>query len=214
MSLATADQGTADHGAADLSVAVSSLGGHARKGLGNPVLGMLLFIVSEIMFFGGLFAGYFSLRTSTGTWPPAGNGAFILHEEVLLPAVLTSLLLLSSLTCQIAVWRIRRGDRQGMNRALLVTVVLGVIFLIGQAYDYTQLGFGISDGVFGSTFYTLTGFHGAHVLGGVLMLGVCLYRGGLGQFSAQHHDMVEATSIYWHFVDIVWVLLFLLLYVI
>jgi cytochrome c oxidase subunit 3 len=186
--------------------------GHGKKGLGNPVLGMLLFIVSEIMFFAGLFAAYFSLRTATGIWPPEGNGAFEIHSEVLLPAIMTSLLVLSSVTCQIAVWRIRKGDRQGMNRALLITVLLGVVFLIGQAYDYTQLGFGIADGVFGSTFYVLTGFHGAHVLGGVLMLAVCLYRGGLGQFSAEHHDMVEATSIYWHFVDVVWILLFALLY--
>ena len=188
--------------------------GHGKKGLGNPVLGMLLFIVSEIMFFAGLFAAYFSLRTATGIWPPEGNGAFELHSEVLFPAIMTSLLVLSSVTCQIAVWRIRKGDRQGMNRALLMTVLLGVTFLIGQAYDYTQLGFGIADGVFGSTFYVLTGFHGAHVLGGVLMLTVCLYRGGLGQFSAEHHDMVEATSIYWHFVDVVWILLFALLYII
>jgi cytochrome c oxidase subunit 3 len=188
--------------------------GGRRKGLGNPVLGMLLFIVSEIMFFAGLFAAYFNLRTATGTWPPPGNGAFEIHSEIVFPAVMTTLLIVSSLTCQIAVWRIRRGDRLGMNRALLATVVLGVIFLCGQAYDYTQLGFGIKDGIFGNTFYILTGFHGAHVLGGVLMLGVCLYRGGLGQFSAQHHDMVEATSIYWHFVDVVWILLFTLLYVV
>jgi cytochrome c oxidase subunit 3 len=188
--------------------------GHGKKGLGNPVLGMLLFIVSEIMFFAGLFAAYFNLRTATGIWPPEGNGAFELHGEVVFPAIMTSLLILSSVTCQVAVWRIRKGDRQGMNRALLMTVLLGVTFLIGQAYDYTQLGFGIADGVFGSTFYVLTGFHGAHVLGGVLMLSVCLYRGGLGQFSAEHHDMVEATSIYWHFVDVVWILLFALLYII
>jgi len=211
MSLATAEQNTpeavSDHGSSTHGAA-----GHGKKGLGNPVLGMLLFIVSEIMFFGGLFAAYFSLRTSSAAWPPEGNDAFLIQEHVLFPSVLTLLLVISSLTCQIAVWRIRRGDRVGMNRALLMTVLLGVVFLIGQAYEYTQLGFGVADGTFGGTFYILTGFHGAHVLGGVLMLGVCLYRGGLGQFSAQHHDMVEATSIYWHFVDVVWVLLFSLLY--
>ena len=175
---------TSGHGAA-----------HGKKGLGNPVLGMLLFIVSEIMFFAGLFAAYFSLRTATGVWPPEGNPAFELHSEALFPGIMTALLVLSSVTCQFAVWRIRRGDRQGMNRALAITVLLGVVFLVGQVYDYTQIGFGISDGVFGSTFYVLTGFHGAHVLGGVLMLAVCLYRGSLGQFSAEHHDMVEASSI-------------------
>ena len=197
----------------DSAVATSGHGAaHGKKGLGNPVLGMLLFIVSEIMFFAGLFAAYFSLRTATGVWPPEGNPAFELHSVALFPGIMTALLVLSSVTCQFAVWRIRKGDRQGMNRALVMTVLLGVVFLIGQVYDYTQLGFGISDGVFGSTFYVLTGFHGAHVLGGVLMLAVCLYRGGLGQFSAEHHDMVEATSIYWHFVDVVWILLFALLY--
>jgi cytochrome c oxidase subunit 3 len=201
---AVSGHGSPAHGAAE----------HGKKGLGNPVLGMLLFIVSEIMFFGGLFAAYFSLRTSADVWPPEGNEAFLLQQEALFPAFMTLLLLISSLTCQIAVWRIRRGDRVGMNRALLMTVLLGIVFLIGQLYDYTQLGFGVADGTFGGTFYILTGFHGAHVLGGVLMLGVCLYRGGLGQFSAQHHDMVEATSIYWHFVDVVWVLLFSLLYLI
>lgn len=201
---AVSGHGTSAHGAE----------GHGKKGLGNPILGMLLFIVSEIMFFGGLFAAYFSLRTSAAVWPPEGNEAFLLHEEALFPGLLTLLLLISSLTCQIAVWRIRRGDRVGMNRALFMTVVIGIMFLIGQVYDYTQLGFGVADGTFGGTFYILTGFHGAHVLGGVLMLGVCLYRGGLGQFSAQHHDMVEATSIYWHFVDVVWVLLFSLIYLI
>jgi len=213
MSLAAADHGIVEHDAGALGAGNHGATG-AHKGLGNPVLGMLLFIVSEIMFFGGLFAAYFSLRTATGTWPPAGNGAFLLHDEALFPGIMTSLLVLSSVTCQFAVWRIRRGDRNGMNRALLMTVLLGAIFLIGQAYDYTQLGFGIADGVFGSTYFILTGFHGAHVLGGVLMLAVCLYRGGLGQFSAQHHDMVEATSIYWHFVDVVWILLFSLLYII
>ncbi len=211
MSLAATEHGTSEVVSGHGSSAHGPVA-HGKKGLGNPVLGMLLFIVSEIMFFGGLFAAYFSLRTSAGTWPPEGNEAFLIKEHVLFPSILTLLLVFSSLTCQIAVWRIRRGDRVGMNRALMLTVILGVVFLIGQLYEYTQLGFGIADGTFGGTFYILTGFHGAHVLGGVLMLGVCLYRGSLGQFSAQHHDMVEASSIYWHFVDIVWVFLFALLY--
>jgi len=110
MSLATAEQNTPEavsgHGSSAHGAA-----GHGKKGLGNPILGMLLFIVSEIMFFGGLFAAYFSLRTSAAVWPPEGNEAFLLHEEALFPAIMTLLLLISSLTCQIAVWRIRRGDR-------------------------------------------------------------------------------------------------------
>ncbi|MFM8914824.1 MAG: heme-copper oxidase subunit III, partial [Candidatus Limnocylindrus sp.] len=114
--------------------------GHGKKGLGNPVLGMLLFIVSEIMFFAGLFAAYFNLRTATAVWPPEGNSAFELHSEALFPAIMTALLVLSSVTCQFAVWRIRKGDRRGMNRALAITVLLGIVFLLGQVYDYTQIG--------------------------------------------------------------------------
>ncbi len=95
-----------------------------------------------------------------------------------------------------------------------MTLVLGVIFLIGQGYDYTQLGFTLADGTFGTTFFTLTGFHGAHVLGGVIMLSVVLYRAMAGQFSSKHHDMVEAVSLYWHFVDVVWIVLFSLLYLV
>ncbi|MGZ6341232.1 MAG: cytochrome c oxidase subunit 3, partial [Candidatus Limnocylindrales bacterium] len=87
-----------------------------------------------------------------------------------------------------------------------------ITFLIGQAYDYSQLGFGLSDGTFGTTFFTLTGFHGAHVLAGTIMLGVMLYRATAGQFSARHHDAVEAVSLYWHFVDVVWICLFSILY--
>jgi cytochrome c oxidase subunit 3 len=121
-------------------------------------------------------------------------------------------LVLSSVTMQMGVWAIRRGDRTGFLRNTGITLVLGLIFLIGQIYDYTQLGFGITDTAFGSTFYTLTGFHGAHVLGGAIMLSVVLYRGMAGQFSAKHHDAVEATSIYWHFVDVVWIALFSTLY--
>ena len=91
--------------------------------------------------------------------------------------------------------------------------MLGIVFLIGQGYDYATLGFGLSDGVFGTTFYTLTGFHGAHVFGGVIMLSVILYRGLAGQFSSRHHDAVEGTSLYWHFVDVVWIALFSTLYI-
>jgi len=106
----------------------------------------------------------------------------------------------------------RRDDRTGFIRNIGITLVLGITFLIGQVYDYLTLGFGISDGTFGTTFYTLTGFHGAHVFGGAIMLSVVLYRGLAGQFSSKHHDAVEATSLYWHFVDVVWIALFSTLY--
>jgi cytochrome c oxidase subunit III len=199
---------------------VAGLAHDTRGGISNPILGMLLFICSEVMFFSGLFAAYFSVRASTTPWPPAPPTVpaelaerFNLHAEPWFGAVLTVILVISSVTCQMGVWAIRRDDRRGFIRAMGVTLILGIVFLIGQVYDYSTLGFGISDTPFGTTFYTLTGFHGAHVFGGAVMIAVILYRGLAGQFSARHHDAVEATSLYWHFVDVVWIALFSTLYI-
>jgi cytochrome c oxidase subunit III len=201
---------------------------HGSGGIGNPVLGMLLFITSEVMFFAGLFAAYFSIRANfvdadgVRRWPPA-EFADILNPfqfvtpdgalNVILPA--TILLVISSFTCQFAVWGIKKDDRTQFIRNMAVTLLLGIVFLLMQLYDYSVLmheGLTMGSTTFGTTYYTLTGFHGAHVFGGVLMLGVVLYRGMAGQFSSRHHDMVEATSLYWHFVDVVWILLFSILY--
>jgi cytochrome c oxidase subunit 3 len=172
-----------------------------------------------VMFFSGLFAAYFNVRATAADWPPIVPGdphlteAFNLHAEPWFALGLTVLLVISSFTCQFAVWAIRRDDRVGFVRNMAVTLVLGIVFLIGQIYDYATIGFGLSDGVFGTTFYTLTGFHGAHVFGGAVMIAVVLYRGLAGQFSSRHHDAVEATSLYWHFVDVVWIALFSTLYI-
>ncbi len=206
-------RGVAEAGAQEVTRA------HARVGISNPILGMILFIASEVMFFAGLFAAYFNVRLNATEWPPLVNEqpfpAFEhIHHDLLLPVALTAMLVTSSLTMQLAVRAIRRGDRTVFLRALTVTLVLGVLFVAGQAWDYSLQGFGITDTAFGSTFYTLTGFHGAHVLGGAIMLGVVRYRGTLGQFSARHHDMVEAASLYWHFVDAVWIVLFTTVYLI
>jgi|KBSMisStaDraftv2_1062788.scaffolds.fasta_scaffold374921_2 cytochrome c oxidase subunit 3 len=211
--LTTTGHATVEHSPA------SGLSHDARGGISNPILGMILFICSEIMFFSGLFAAYFSVRASTSPWPPIVNGdpalteSFNLHAEPWFAGLLTVLLITSSFTCQMAVWAIRRDDRTGLVRAIGITLALGILFLIGQIYDYSTLGFGISDTPFGTTFYTLTGFHGAHVFGGAVMLSVILYRGLAGQFSSRHHDAVEAVSLYWHFVDVVWIVLFATLYI-
>jgi cytochrome c oxidase subunit 3 len=201
---------------------------HHTGGIGNPVLGMLLFITSEVMFFAGLFAAYFSIRANfvdtdgVHRWPPLEFegvlNPFRLTTEhgdlnLILPATL--ILVLSSFTCQWGVWAIRRDDHRRFVRFIAVTLVLGIVFLLIQAYDYLVLfneGLTMGSGTFGTTYFTLTGFHGAHVFGGAIMLAVVLYRGMAGQFSARHHDMVEATSLYWHFVDVVWIMLFSILY--
>src|SRR3954447_11637400 len=189
---------------------------HVRRGISNPVLGMLLFITSEVMFFSGLFAAYFSTRAQNATttgWPPEQFKDILNPLSLILVA--TVILITSSFTCQFAVWAIQRGDRTGFIRNISITFVLGITFLVLQAVDYSMLfgeGLTMGSGPFGTTYFTLTGFHGAHVFGGVLMLGVILYRGMAGQFSARHHDAVEAVSLYWHFVDVVWIILFSVLY--
>jgi cytochrome c oxidase subunit III len=196
---------------------LASMPHDTHGGISNPVLGMLLFITSEVMFFGGLFAAYFSIRANALNWPPVNPETNHPYQLAILPFVgpATILLILSSATVQYAVWMIRRDDRTRFLRAMTVTVVLGIIFLMFQITDYTVLGsegLTLSSGTYGTTYYTLTGFHGAHVFGGVIMLSVVLYRGMVGQFSSKHYDAVEAASLYWHFVDVVWVLLFSLLY--
>ena len=196
---------------------LASMPHDTHGGISNPVLGMLLFITSEVMFFGGLFAAYFSIRANTPQWPPINTETGEAFKLAILPFVgpATILLILSSVTCQYAVWQIRADDRTRFLRAMTITVILGIIFLLAQITDYTLLGqegLTLSSGVYGTTYYTLTGFHGAHVFGGVIMLAVVLYRGMAGQFSAKHYDAVEAASLYWHFVDVVWILLFSLLY--
>ena len=198
---------------------VAGMAHDSRGGISNPILGMMLFICSEVMFFSGLFAAYFSVRAASVPWPPIVakdpvlTDHFNLHAEPWFALILTIILVLSSVTCQLGVWAIRRDDRTGFIRAFGVTLVLGIVFLLGQAYDYSTLGFGVSDTPFGTTFYTLTGFHGAHVFGGAIMLSVIVYRGFVGQFSSRHYDAVEAISLYWHFVDVVWIALFSTLYI-
>jgi cytochrome c oxidase subunit III len=181
-----------------------------ESGMPTALLGMLLFIASEVMFFGGLFAAYFNARASVppGEWhPPPGA-----HLDIALAGVLTAVLLASSFTMQFGVWAVRRGDVRGMRMWTAITLVLGVLFLMGQLYDYSLLGFGIADSSFGTTFYTLTGFHGAHVFGGVVGLTIILARALRGQFSARNHVAVEAVSMYWHFVDVVWIGVFSTIY--
>ncbi len=185
---------------------------HRSAGMPTPLLGMLLFIASEVMFFGGLFAAYFNSRAMhQGAWVPPPPAEPLDVLPIALP--ITIILISSSFTMQLAVWAIRRGEQQKMRFWIAVTLALGIIFLGGQLYDYSQLGFGISDGIFGTTFYTLTGFHGAHVFAGAVGLTILLARAIQGQFSQRNHVAVEAISMYWHFVDVVWIALFSTLYI-
>ena len=189
-----------------------------RGGMDPALLGMMLFIASEVMFFAALFAAYFNAKATLPVFPPEGFDFVDAFKFPFLPIIMTVILLSSSVTMQVATMRIRQGDRTGMNRAIALTLILGALFLVLWASEYalllTEHEFGINSTIYGTLFYALTGFHGAHVIGGVVGLAVILSRGLAGQFSKQHHVAVEAVHYYWHFVDVVWVLLFLTIYIV
>lgn len=174
------------------------------------LLGVRLFILSEIMLFGAFFTAYFVLRFQAPQWPPQDD---LERPELLLVGFNTAILLASSVTMQWATSRIARGDAQGLRRGLAATLALGTVFLLVQGYEFATNGFGFADGIFGSTFYTLTGFHGAHVLAGLLIIGAVANRARLGLVEQERHTAVEAAGLYWHFVDVVWVFLFVTVYV-
>ncbi len=180
---------------------------HARS---NLLLGVKLAILSEVMLFGALFAAYFVIRSESPGWPPVGG---VDRPELVLPGLNTLLLVSSSVTMQWAVRSARGGGRSTILRWLGLTLLLGAVFITVQGFEFATSGFGLRNGTFGSTFYILTGFHGAHVLAGLALIAIVLNRARLGLVSAEHHTAVEATSYYWHFVDIVWLFLFSSLYV-
>jgi cytochrome c oxidase subunit 3 len=177
---------------------------------GNMLLAVKLAILSEVMLFGALFAAYFVIRGESSGWPPLGR---LERPEVLLPGLNSILLISSSVTMQLAVRGARVGDRSRILRWLGLTLLLGGAFLLIQGYEFSSNGFGLDAGVFGSTFYILTGFHGAHVLAGLVLIAIVANRARLGLVSAEHHTALEGISYYWHFVDVVWLFLFSTLYV-
>jgi cytochrome c oxidase subunit 3 len=190
-----------------------AIGSHkedASAARSNMLLAVKLAILSEIMLFGALFAAYFVVRGESSGWPPVRG---LERPELLMPGLNTLLLISSSGTMQWAVRAARGGDRSRILRWLGLTLLLGGVFIVIQGYEFATNGFGLSSGVFGSTFYILTGFHGAHVLAGLSLIAIVANRARRRLVSAEHHTAVEATSYYWHFVDVVWVFLFSTLYV-
>ena len=178
------------------------------RGTSSPVLGMILFVASEAMCFAALFGAYFTIYAAQVVWPPSN----IPIPELTVPSIATAMLITSIFTLQAGVGAIRRGRTARLNRWLAITVLLGVGFLVLQIYDYAHIGFGIHDGIYASLFYVMTGLHTAHVVGGVLFISLVLGQSATGQLSLERHEPVEAAAIYWHFVDIVWVGLFTVFY--
>jgi cytochrome c oxidase subunit 3 len=185
--------------------------------------GMLLFIASEVMFFVAWFWAFFDASLFTndamqyarfeatgGVWPPEGIQTF---DPWHLPLFNTLILLTSGTTVTWAHHSLLHNDREGLKWGLTLTVVLGVLFSIVQAYEYSHAAFGFSGSIYGATFYMATGFHGFHVIVGTIFLLVCLIRASKGQFTPQKHFGFEAAAWYWHFVDVVWLFLFVSIYV-
>ena len=170
--------------------------------------GMVFFIVSEIMFFSAFFAAFFYLRLYQDMWPPEN----IKLLELTVPAINTMLLLTSGATVTWAHYALLEGDRKTCVRMIFWTFMLGFAFLGCQVYEYGHALFDMDSGVYGTTFYMLTGFHGVHVLVGSLMLVVLYLRLKKGDFNKENHYYFEATAWYWHFVDIVWIGLFVSIY--
>lgn len=173
-------------------------------------LAVMLFIVTEAMLFAAFFAAYFYLRGESPAWPPVAG---IERPELPLVSFNTAILLISSVTMHWAALAIKRGEVSKLITGLRATLGLGVTFILIQAWEYAHLHFSIRDGVFGSTFYTLTGFHGAHVLVGLGLIAMVLNRALRGKVTPDRHTAVETVGYYWHFVDAVWLTLFLTVYV-
>jgi cytochrome c oxidase subunit 3 len=182
------------------------------------MMGMYIFLASEVMFFGSLFATYFYLYGSHIVWPPpppASTPEFYVNWWPI-PFLNTIVLLSSGVTCHFGSDAIAQGNRRRFFTLWIATIILGLGFEVGQLYEFiAAFGRGMSlsgYNTFASAFFTMTGFHGAHVLGGLVLLMIILYRAARGQFSPQNHVGVAAVTLYWHFVDVVWIFLFGILY--
>ncbi|MBR8833423.1 MAG: heme-copper oxidase subunit III [Stigonema ocellatum SAG 48.90 = DSM 106950] len=171
--------------------------------------GLLTFLISESLMFGTLFATYLVLKGSATEWPPEGT-----EVELLVPAINTIILVSSSFVIHRGDTAIKKNDVQGLRVWYVVTAIMGTVFLAGQIYEYLTLGYGLATNVFSNCFYLMTGFHGLHVFVGLLLiLGVVWRSRRSGHYSSHQHTGVEMAEIYWHFVDVIWIILFVLLYI-
>jgi cytochrome c oxidase subunit III len=181
-------------------------------GIYNKKMGMWVFLCSEVMFFTGLIGGYIVLRFASATWPIPST-----KLNVPLTAVNTFVLICSSVTMVKAFAAFELGELRKGKFFLLATVLIGATFLSVQAVEYTKLmheGFTPKASLFGSVFYVCTGFHGFHVLCGVICMTFVTIRAFLGKYTQADHQGVEVIGLYWHFVDLVWILLFTVIYLI
>jgi cytochrome c oxidase subunit 3 len=174
-----------------------------------PLLGMLLFIISEIMIFGAFFTAYFFIRIAEGDpWPAPG-----MHLPVPVAGVNAGILISSSFTLHWAEKCIKEGNRFGFRAGMLTTFLLGCTFLFIQINEYANIGFAPQDHAQQTIFYSLTGLHGAHVFIGLCLLLTVTVRAFRGHYSPEEHRGVEIPGIYWHFVDIMWIVVYTTVYI-
>jgi cytochrome c oxidase subunit 3 len=176
---------------------------------GNSKFGFIVFLLSESVIFLSFFVGYIVYKTTSVDWYPAG----VTGLDVEAPRINTLILVSSSFVIYVAERYLHDKKLWGFRLFLLATMAMGSYFLYGQAVEWQSLSFGITSGLFGGTFYLLTGFHGLHVLTGILLQGIMMAR----SFVPGNYDSgffgVEATSLFWHFVDVIWIILYILIYV-
>jgi cytochrome c oxidase subunit 3 len=175
----------------------------------NRMFGFVVFLLSESVIFFSFFAGYIVYKTTSLDWLPTGVTGLEIKE----PAINTVVLVSSSFVIYIAEKFLHKNNLWGFRAFWLLTIAMGSYFLYGQALEWSGLPFGFGDGVFGGTFYLLTGFHGLHVLTGVLLQLIMLGRSFLPNNYAKGEFGVQSTSLFWHFVDVIWIILFTLIYV-
>ena len=191
-------------------------GGHATStGLSNEKLAMWVFLGSECLLFGGLISTFLLLR-SIEVVDMVGPEAAELYD-IPFTSVSSFVLLMSSLTMVLALAAIQRGDQQRLRAWLVTTALLGATFVAGQVYEFTAFlreGFGFTTNLQSSAFYVLTGFHGVHVTLGIVMLMSLAVMSARGSLTRQRSETVEIVGLYWHFVDVVWIIIFTVVYLI
>ena len=169
-------------------------------------IGVVVWLGSELMFFAGLFAAWFGVRAVNLTWPPEG-----VHLDVPRTALATAVLVASSFTLHAGERAAHAGDRRGAAQWVVLTAVLGTAFVANQALEWAELDFSVSSHAYGTLFYVLTGFHGLHVVGGIVLMLVVLGV-GTGRTRAPLDESLTVAAYYWHFVDVVWVAMFATIY--
>ena len=182
---------------------------HEHDEQGNSLFGFIVFLLSESIIFLSFFVGYIVYKTTTIDWLPAGVSGLEVREPLINTVVLVS----SSFVIYIAEQFLEKNKLWGFRIFLFLTIAMGIYFLSGQAIEWNGLEFGFTSGVFGGMFYLLTGFHGLHVLTGVLLQVIMLGRSFIPGNYDNGHFGIMATSLFWHFVDVIWIILFVLLYV-